>query len=329
MNNPHRGRLAWLALVTTLAVLPSAALRAQSDTLPPGNVTLIVPLAAGGPTDVLARVVAEKLGARLDRTVVVENKGGAGGNIGAATVARAEPNGLTWLFTIDSVLTINPHLYASQGFDPQKDLVPVSVVGQFTLMLAVNAKIPARTWLELVAFSKTRSLNFGSAGFGTPPHLAFEYLKSVSKLDAAHVPFRGAAPAMTELLAGNVDASFLVSGAVLEHVRSGALHALAVSSPRRLPSMPDVPTAIEAGIPDFEAQFANTLLVPAKTPDAVRRYLAAEISRVLQLPDVRARFAALATEPLGDSGQDAVVRIVREHARWGKVVKDASIKLPQ
>src|SRR5262245_43051011 len=218
MNNPRRGRLAWLALVAMLAVLPSAVARAQSDPLPPGNVTLVVPLAAGGPTDALARVVADKLGARLERTVVVENKGGAGGNIGAAAVARSEPNGLTWLFTIDSVLTVNPHLYAAQGFDPQKDLAPVSVVGQFTLMLAVNAKIPARTWPELVAFSKTRSLNFGSAGFGTPPHLAFEYLKSVSKLDAAHVPFRGAAPAMTELLAGNVDASFLVAGAVLEHV---------------------------------------------------------------------------------------------------------------
>ena len=302
MNNPRCGRLARLALATMLLALAPSAARAQSDPLPPGNVTLVVPLAAGGPTDALARVIADKLGARLDRTVVVENKGGAGGNIGAAAVARAEPNGLTSLFTINSVLTINPHLYASQGFDPQKDLVPVSVVGQFTLMLAINAKLPARTWPELVAFSKTRSLNFGSAGFGTPPHLAFEYLKSVSGIEAAHVPFRGAAPAMTELLAGNVDASFLVSGAVLEHVRSGALHALAVSSPRRLPSMPDVPTAIEAGIHDFEAQFANILLVPARTPDAVQRHLAAEISRVLQLPDVRARFAALATEPLGDSG---------------------------
>jgi tripartite-type tricarboxylate transporter receptor subunit TctC len=329
MNNPCRGRLARLVLVTMLVMLPSQTLHAQPDPLPPGNITLVVPLAAGGPTDALARVIADKLGARLDRTVVVENKGGAGGNIGAAAVARAEPNGLTWLFTIDSVLTINPHLYASQGFDPQRDLAPVSVVGQFTLMLAINAKVPARTWPELVAFSRTRSLNFGSAGFGTPPHLAFEYLKSVSQLQAAHVPFRGAAPAMTELLAGNVDASFLVAGAVIEHVRSGALHALAVSSPRRLPSMPDVPTATEAGIHDFEAQFANLLLVPARTPEAARRHLAAEILRALQLPDVRARFAALATEPLGDSGSDAEARIVREHARWGKVVKAASIKLPQ
>src|SRR5262245_30411324 len=149
MNNPRRGRLACLALVATLAGLPCVSSRAQSDLLPPGNITLIVPLAAGGPTDALARVVADKVGARLERTVVVENKGGAGGNIGAAAAARAEPNGLTWLFTIDSVLTVNPHLYAAQGFDAQKDLVPVSVVGQFTLMLAVNAKIPARTWPEL------------------------------------------------------------------------------------------------------------------------------------------------------------------------------------
>jgi len=324
--SPH---VALAAVLPALLIPASEQARAQSNPLPPGNVTLVVPLAAGGPTDALARVVADKLGPRLNRTVVIENKGGAGGNIGAAAVARAEPNGLTWLFTIDSVLTINPHLYASQGFDPEKDLVPVSVVGQFVLMLAINAKVPAHTWPELVTYSRTRPLNFGSAGFGTPPHLAFEYLKVVSKLDAVHVPFRGASPALTELLAGNVDASFLVSGAVIEHVKTGALRALAVSSPERLAAMPNVPTAIEAGIPDFEARFANLLLVPAKTPEAVQLHLNSEISQVLQLPDVRARFTALATEPIGGPSRDAISWVARERARWQKVIKDSGIKLPQ
>jgi len=196
-------------------------------------------------------------------------------------------------------------------------------------MLAVNAKVPARTWPELVAYSKTRPLNFGSAGFGTPPHLAFEYLKVVSKLDAVHVPFRGASPALAELLAGNVDASFLVSGAVLEHVKKGALRALAVSSPERLAAMPDVPTATEAGIPDFETRFANLLVVPARTPENVQVHLSKALTDVLQLPDVRGRFAALATEPGGGPGSGAVAWVARERARWQKVIKDSGIKLPQ
>lgn len=317
-----------LALIALL-LLTSRLVLAQSNPLPQGNITLVVPLAAGGPTDALARVIADKLSPRLERTIVIENKGGAGGNIGAASVARAEPNGLTWLFSIDSVFTINPHLYASQGFEPEKDLVPVSIVGQFVLMLAINAKLPAQNWPELVTLSKTKPLNFGSAGFGTPPHLAFEYLKVVSNLDAVHVPFRGASPALTELLAGNVDASFLVSGAVLEHVRSGALRALAVSSPERLAAMPEVPTAIEAGIAEFEARFANLMLVPSRTPEPVQAHLSKEIADVLQLPDVRARFAALATEPLGGPASNALSWVTRERARWQKVIKESGIKLPQ
>jgi tripartite-type tricarboxylate transporter receptor subunit TctC len=289
---------------------------------------IVVPLAAGGPTDALARIVADKLAQRLGRTIVVENKGGAGGNIGAAAVARAKPDGLTSLFAIDSLVTINPHLYKSMGFNPNGDLAPVSIVGEFSLTLAVNAAIPAKTWTELVAYSRTKPLNFGSAGFGTPPHLAFEYLKSVSRIDAAHVPFRGAAPALTELLAGNVDASFLVSGAVIEYVKSGKLRALAVSAPTRLASMPDVPTASEAGIPDFEARFANLLWVPAKTPDSIQQLLSKEIAEIVKLQDVRARFNALATEPVGSSTKEAADRIAKENARWGKVVQEAGIKLP-
>ena len=317
------------ALVALVFVAAAEYGYGQENPLPQGNITIVVPLAAGGPTDALARVVADKLSPRVERTIVIENKGGAGGNIGAASVARAEPNGLTWLFTIDSVLTINPHLYAAQGFDPVRDLAPVSIVGRFVLMLAVNAKVPAGTWPQLVAYSKTKPLNFGSAGFGTPPHLAFEYLKVVSKLDAVHVPFRGAAPALTELLAGNVDASFLVSGAVLEHVKKGTLRALAVSSPERLVAMPEVPTATEAGIPDFEARFANLLVVPAKTPESVRVYLAGALTEVLKLPDVRSRFAALATDPVGGPGSDAVEWVARERARWQKVIMESGIKLPQ
>lgn len=329
MKLPHCTRFAPFALLLSVGALSAQANPGPATAvLPPGTMTLIVPLAAGGPTDALARVVANKLAPRLGRTIVIENKGGAGGNIGAAAVAKAAPNGLTALFTIDSVLTINPFLYASQGFDPKKDLAPVSIVGRFALTLAVNAKIPAQTWTELVAYSKTRSLNFGSAGFGSPPHLAFEYLKWVSKLDATHVPFKGANPVMTELLAGNIDASFLVSGALIEHVRAGSLRALAVSSPTRLANLPSVPTAGEVGIPDFEARFGNLVLVSAQTPSAVKELLSKEIAEVLKDPDVRSRFAALATEPVGSTVAEAEAWVTSERARWGKVIKGTGVKLP-
>lgn len=318
-----------LACLSALVVAAWGSAAPAKAELPAGNITLVVPLAAGGPTDGLARIVADKLGPMLQRTVVVENRGGAGGNIGGAAVARAEPNGLTLLFTIDSLLTINPHLYPSQGFDADKDLTPVSIVGQFTLMMCVNAKVPAKTWSELVAYSKTKSVNFGSAGFGTPPHLALEYLKSVSKLDAAHVSFRGAAPALTELLAGNVEGSFLVAGAVIEHVKNGTLRALAVSSPERLPIMPDVPTASEVGIPGFEARFTNMLMVPSATPLSVQQRLSQAVAEIVRQPEVRERFAALATDPVGSTPQEAAARVAQERARWGKVIKDADIKLPR
>lgn len=319
----------YMACLSALILATCGSAAAAEGELPAGNITLIVPLSAGGPTDGLARIVADKLGTILQRTVVVENRGGAGGNIGGAAVARAEPNGLTLLFTIDSLLTINPHLYPSQGFDADKDLTPVSIVGQFTLMMCVNAKVPAKTWSELVAYSKTKSVNFGSAGFGTPPHLALEYLKSVSKLDAAHVSFRGAAPALTELLAGNVEGSFLVAGAVIEHVKNGSLRALAVSSPERLPIMPDVPTASEVGIPGFEARFTNMLMVPGATPVPVQQRLSKAVAEIVQQPDVRERFAALATDPVGSTPKQAADRVEQERARWGKVIKDADIKLPR
>jgi tripartite-type tricarboxylate transporter receptor subunit TctC len=329
MTPIHRSSWSALAIVAAICSLAGAPLLGQPSPFPPGNLNLVVPLAAGGPTDALARVVADRLTARIGRSVIVENRGGAGGNIGAAAVARAEPNGLNWLFTIDSVLTINPHIYASQGFDPEKDLSPVSIVAQFVLMLAINAKLPARSWDDLVAYSKTRPLTFGSAGIGSPPHLAFEYLKAVSGIDATHVPFRGAAPAMTELIAGNVDAAFVVSGAVLEHVRTGSVRALAVSSRERLASMPEVPTAIEVGIPDFEARFANLLLAPSRTAEAARRRLADEIAEIVKLPDVRARFAALASDPVGSSEEEAAAWVVRERARWQAVIRRAGLKLAQ
>jgi tripartite-type tricarboxylate transporter receptor subunit TctC len=308
-------------------VLAPVAVAAQVVPLPPGNVTIVVPLAAGGPLDAVARLLANSISQRSKRTIVVENRPGAAGNIGSAAAAKAAPNGLTWLVTVDSVYTINPHVYAKQGFDPDKDLDHVGQIGQVILMLAVNAsKVPSKTWAELLALSAAKPLNFGSAGNGSPGHLALEHLKQISAFKAAHVPFRGAAPALNELVAGNVEGAFIVSGVLLEHVRSGKLRALAVSDSRRLATFPDVPTAAEAGIPNFEAKFSNVLSVPAGTPAPIRAYLERELVAFSLDEAVRARFAALGTEMLATNGAATRAWVAQERARWGKVIAAAGIK---
>ena len=322
------------AIVAMLLAIGAAAAptRAQdagatrAPPIPPGNITLVVPLAAGGPIDVLARLLAEHLGGTTGRAVIVENRTGAAGNVGAASVVRAAPDGRTLLLTVDSLFTVNPHMYASQGFDPDTDLVPVSQIGQVVLMMAVNPKVPANTWAELLALSKTRPLNFGSAGIGSPGHLALEYLKLVSPFQAAHVPFRGASLALTEVIAGNVDGAFIVAGVMLEYVRSGALRALAVSSAKRLAMFPEVPTAIEAGIGEFEARFTNVLAVPANTPETARSFLAAELAKFGRGDANRAKLAALGTEMLVTSEAETRAWIATERARWGRVIKAASLK---
>lgn len=308
------------------AALAQSSVPSSTSPIAAGTVTLVVPLAAGGPIDVLARLFADRVGATIGHAIIVENRPGAAGNVGAAAVARAEPNGRTWLLTVDSLFTVNPHMYASQGFDPDKDLTPIGRVGEVVLMLAINPKVPATTWAELLAYSRTKSLNFGSAGIGSPGHLALEYLKLVAAFDAAHVPFRGASPALQEVLAGNVDGAFIVAGVMHEYVRSGALRALAVSSAKRLAMFPDVPTAIEAGIGDFEARFSNVLAVPAATPEPIRHYLAAQLFTFVRNEDVARRLVAIGTEVSVAGEADTRAWIARERERWGKVVKAASLK---
>ncbi|MBM3607451.1 MAG: tripartite tricarboxylate transporter substrate binding protein, partial [Alphaproteobacteria bacterium] len=236
-----------LAAAAGLAMAATPGAKAQ-EALPAGNVTIVVPFAAGGPADTVARILAEHLGKRLGRTYIVENKGGAGGSIAAAFVAKAAPDGKTFLFAVDSIFTVNPHLQKSTGFNAA-DLVPVAQVGEVVLMLAVNAgKVKAADFKSLVSESATREISFGSAGIGSPGHLAFEYLKQASTIKGVHVPYRGAALALQDLLNGTIDAAFIVSGVLVPHVQAGKLRALAVSANERVAALPDVPTAQAAGI---------------------------------------------------------------------------------
>lgn len=296
--------------------------------LPQGQMTFVVPLAAGGPLDGAARMLAEKIGQRLGRTIIVENRTGAGGNIGAAFVAKAAPDGLTWLYTIDSVLTVNPHLYSSQGFEPAKDLAPAARVGMTTLALVVNVKrSDAKNFAELLAGSKTRELNFASAGIGSPGHLAFEYLRMLTGIRGAHVPYRGAAPATQDIVGGAVEAGFITAGASLPHVQSGALRSLIVSSPERAILMPDVPSAEEAGIKGFDARFGNYLMAPARTDSKVRAMIAGHLKEVMKDKLVQERLVVLAADPLFADESEATARIAADREKWGKVVKAAGIKM--
>lgn len=314
------------ALLAGLAIGSATAVAQGSSPLPPGNVTLIVPFVAGGPLDVVARLFADKVAQRHARAIVIENRPGAAGNVGAAGLARAEPNGLTWMMSVDSLWTVNPFLGGTTTFDLDKDIAPVGQLGQVILMLAVNPKVPAKSWPELLAHSKTKSLNFGSAGIGSPGHLALEYLKMSAPLDAVHVPFRGAAQALTELLAGNIDGAFIVAGVMLDFVRAEKVRALAVSDSRRMAKFPDVPTAIEAGIGGFEARFTNILAVPAKTPEPIRAFLAAEIKTVLAMDDVKMRFDTIGTEVLATGEAETRTWIAAERERWSKVVAARGLK---
>ncbi len=320
------GRLAVAALVW--GALASGVVAQSASPLPPGNITLLVAFPPGGPLDVVARIFADKVGARTGRAVIVENRPGAAGNVGAGALVRAEPNGLTWMASVDSLWTVNPHLGAAPNFDVDKDIAVVGQMGQVILMLAVHPKVEAKNWAELLALSNRRSLNFGSAGIGSPGHLALEYLKMVAPLDAAHVPFRGAAPALTELLAGNIDGAFIVAGVMLDHVQLGKVRALAVSDTARLAKFPDVPTSNEAGIGDFVARFTNILAVPGKTPEPIRAFVTGEISAVLGMEDVKKRFDAIGTEMLATGEAETRAWIVQERARWGKVVKARGLKVP-
>jgi tripartite-type tricarboxylate transporter receptor subunit TctC len=324
-------RPAFSALLSTAFLAPFLAVAqapAQpSNPLPAGTVTIVVPLAAGGPADATARVIAQKLGPLIDRTVVVENKPGAGGNIGAAHVANAKPDGLTWLYTIDTVLTVNPHLYASQGFDPANGLIPAGRFGHNLQILAVNAKkVPARTFAELLAYSKKTVINFGSAGIGSPGHVAFEYLKMRTGINGNHVPYRGANPAMTDLIAGNIEAAFITAGALLPHIESGVLRGLATSAGARVPNIPDIPTADEAGIKGFEMRVGNYVLVPAGTNPRIVDFISAHLRTIIDMPDVRSRLAELSLEPSFGGPKEAQERLAADRIRWGEVAAAVGLK---
>jgi tripartite-type tricarboxylate transporter receptor subunit TctC len=302
------------------------ALPAWAETTRP--LRLVVPFTPGGSSDLLARALAPSLGAALGQTVLVDNRPGAGGSIGAAEVARAEPDGQTLLMGHLGTLAVNPSVYPRLAYDPLRSFVPVAMVARVPNVLVVSAASPFKSLADLLAAARARPgrLSYSSGGNGSAAHIAFEALKLRAGVFLLHIPYRGTAPSIVDLLAGQVDASFTGVTAVLPQVQAGRLRALAVSSLQRLPSLPAVPTVAESGFAGFEADQWYGLVAPAATPAATVARLNAVVNQALALPEVARLLAAEGALPLPGTPQAFGELIRREIPRWAEVVKAGHVK---
>jgi tripartite-type tricarboxylate transporter receptor subunit TctC len=305
------------------AALP-LGLWAQSDK----PVTIIVPYAPAGTTDMLGRLLAQQMEPLIGRQMIVDNKPGAGSGIGAAYVAHAAPDGNTLLVATSTTLAINPWLYKKLAYDPAKDFAPIGMIGAVPLLVVVNASSPVKTIADLVALSKSKpeGLSYGSAGNGSPHHLGMEMFKSATGAKLTHVPYKGSSPAITDLLGGQIQAMFSDIPPALQHVRSGRLRAIAVTSAKRQSALPDVPTIAESGVPGtkgFEAVAWQSLVAPAGTPKEIVNRYAGALAKVMAQPAVRSKLEQDGFEPVARSmSPDQLATYIRsESERWGKVIK--------
>ncbi|ARQ02712.1 LacI family transcriptional regulator [Pseudorhodoplanes sinuspersici] len=303
---------------------------AIAQNYPSRSIRIIVPFTAGGGNDVLGRTVAQKLQEAWGQPVVVENKPGAGGNIGADLVAKSPADGYTLLIAANNILSINPTLNDGTPFDPLKDFAPISLVGTIPVLLAVPSTLPVKSVKELISLAKSdpEKLTFGSAGYGTPQHLSGDLFASMAGVKMQHVPYRGASPMITDLISGQVQLAFGAINTMLPLVKDRKLRAVAVTSDKRLPYLQDVPTVSE-DLPGFETDIWIALVAPAGTPRDVVVKINEEVRRIFTLPDVRERLAAQGIEPKTSTPDDLTALVKSDLARWAKVIKDTGEKSKQ
>ena len=311
-----------------LAVLSVAfALNAYGqDAWPTRPVRMILPFPPGGGTDILGRLIAERLSAGLGQPVVTENRGGAGGNVGAEAAARSAPDGYTIVLVAPS-LAISPTLYSKINYDPVKDFAPISLVATVPNVMVTQPSLPGQLQ-EFIAFVKAKpgALNFGSGGAGTSNHLAGELFNIVTGARLVHVPYKGVNLAMQDVLAGNVHLVFIGIPAAAPHIKAAKLRALAVVAPQRSSALPDVPTVAEAGLKDFEVTTWYGILAPAGTPQPVVKRLNAELVKIMHAPEMKEKLTATGTEPLTSTPEEFAAYIKREIAKWGDVIRKAGVK---
>lgn len=302
----------------------SFSVSAFAQSWPNSTVTVVVPWPPGGPSDIAARPVAKRLTEVLGQTFIIDNRGGGGGNIGSAAVARAAADGNTLLITSSAPIVINPSLYKKMAFDPAKDLVPITNLLRVPLVLVAHPSVPANNLKELIAYIKTQpTFSYASAGNGTPQHMTGELFKSITKLDITHVPYKGSAPAISDLLGGHVPVMFDSMIAILPHIKSGKVKVIAVSGAKRAPSIPDVPTFAESGYPGLVSYAWYGFFAPAHTPKAIVNKLNAETVKIMKEPDFQRILADTGSDFVGDTPENFAKFVKEESIKWAKVVKDS------
>ncbi|RZM01228.1 MAG: tripartite tricarboxylate transporter substrate binding protein [Variovorax sp.] len=319
--------LAAAALPSALFALPSGAL-AQPAAYPSKTIRFVVPYPPGGPTDLMARMLAPALQQQLGVSVIVDNKGGAGGNLGSAEVARQAPaDGHTLLLAASGPMAVNPSLYRSMPFDPAKDLAPVVQLSAFPLVLEVHPSLGVTSVKEFLALARAGkvTLSYASAGNGTPQHLAGELFNTLAKTQVKHIPYRGAGPALNDLLGGQVNVMFDILGSSLPYLQSGKLVPLAVTSPQRSPTLPAVPTMAEAGVAGYEITAWHGIAVRAGTPAPVVEKLNASVNAIFRDPEFRKRWEAIGTPVVAGTAAAFGELVRRDAERLGRLVKDAGV----
>ena len=326
---PISRRLASTTVLVALAgaVTLSTTALAQAS-FPSKSITMIVPFPPGGPTDLVARVIAQKMSESMGQSVVVDNRGGANGNLGAMLAVRAAADGYTLLYNTSSI-TLSPALYKSLSYDVKRDLAPVALTAVVPLALVVGPNVPANTVSEFIAYAKANpgKLSYGSAGNGNVTHLgAFQFARA-NGIDAVHIPYKGSAPADIDLVGGQIQFMTDTVNSVMPFVRDKRMKMLAVTTPKRMSLFPDVPTLAESGMPGFEVGAWQGLIVPANTPKPIIQRLNAEVMKALQSPDVRQKLALQGAEPLGSTPEAYGEHIQKELNRWEMVVKQTGVTL--
>jgi tripartite-type tricarboxylate transporter receptor subunit TctC len=314
-----------LIALVLCSILVGAA--AAQEAYPSRPVRFILPFPPGGGTDILGRLIAERLSAGFGQPVVTENRGGAGGNVGAEAAAHSAPDGYTIVLVAPS-LAISPSLYSRLNYDPVKDFAPISLVATVPNVMIANPSVEAKNLQEFIALARAKpgEMNFGSGGSGTSNHLAGELFNIVTGARLVHVPYKGVNLAMQDVLSGRVQLVFIGIPAALPHIKAGRLRALAVVAPQRSAALPEVPTAAEAGLKDFEVTTWYGVLAPAGTPRPIVTRLNAELVKIMHMPDMKERLAGLATDPLTSTPEEFAAYLKQEIAKWGDVVRKANLK---
>ena len=320
------GRRNFLALTLSAMTLPALA---QSGNFPQKPVRIVVPYTTGGSNDVIARLLAQQLQDAWGQAVVVENKPGAAGNIGASDIARSTPDGYSLLLTNINIVSMNPGLIANMPFDPQRDFSPISLLGATSLALVVHPSVPVSNVRELVELARKEPgrLNYASSGNGSPQHMSAEMFRAMTNTNLTHVPYRGAAPAISDLLAGQVQMTIGVVNQLIPHIRAGKLKALGVTSRKRLAQLPDTPTLDEAGVPGYESEIWLGLAAPAGTPSAIVELINRAVSKAMSAPEVVSKLQAQGIDVLLSTPEQMRQRGLDDLKRWGDIIRTAGIKV--